>query len=361
MLLGYGVTVGAIGWWTDDLWATALHAAAYQGHFAVTSLLVDAGADVHAVDVLGYTPLMWGADQGNAEVMKVLLMTGSDVDHRGHRGNERGVTPLYRAAKHGHLDAVRVLIQAQANASLTAGGARSPLGTGAASGHVEVVRELVQQLGIERYDGIQNGGMALAYAAGIGSVQIMIILLDAGAGGAAFVMHMAFTNGHEAAVKLLLERVPSSKHRFSGDEFVENQLRPSFCRVVRRLLDTGAEPHSEILLTDTGMQRAIVVHTLDGYAAFVASENYVAFCNCEPDKNPWEKDSCIKTNCADYRASSVCGHRFPRFERPLGYGSTALLLLLQRVGEGSSRRRRRFCGGRQWDLVCSWLRPPGDF
>ncbi|CAM9712791.1 unnamed protein product [Laminaria digitata] len=157
---------------------------------------------------------MRGADQGNAEVMKVLLMAGSDVDHRGHRGNERRATSLYRAAKHGHLDAVRVLIQTQANASLIAGGTLSPLGTAAAGGHVEVVRELVQQLGIERCIGIQNGGMALAYAAGIGSVQIMTILLDAGAKGAAFAMHMAFTNGQQAAVKLLLGRMPSSKHFF---------------------------------------------------------------------------------------------------------------------------------------------------
>ncbi|CAM9122405.1 unnamed protein product [Laminaria digitata] len=127
--------------------------------------------------------------------------------------------------------------------------------------------------------------MALAYASGIGSVQIITILLDAGAEGAVFAMHMAFTNDHEAAVKLLFER--SSKHFFSGAEFVENQLRPSFCRrVVRQLLDTGAEPPSENITGGSRIQRAIVVHTLDGYAVFVASENYVAFCNCEPDKKP---------------------------------------------------------------------------
>ena len=49
-------------------------------------MLLDAGADVNAVDQYGKTALMWGAMLGNPENVKVLLDAGTDVNARDKYG-----------------------------------------------------------------------------------------------------------------------------------------------------------------------------------------------------------------------------------------------------------------------------------
>ena len=57
--------------------------------------LLDAGADLEARDVYGWTPLMSAARSNeNAEVVQLLLDAGADLEAR----NEYGWTPLMIAA-----------------------------------------------------------------------------------------------------------------------------------------------------------------------------------------------------------------------------------------------------------------------
>ena len=60
-----------------DYWmqSTPLHAAARNGHEAMTRLLVGAGADVNAKDYWGKTPLDVATNRGHAGVMKLLQKT----------------------------------------------------------------------------------------------------------------------------------------------------------------------------------------------------------------------------------------------------------------------------------------------
>uniref|UniRef100_A0A3B4ACM6 Uncharacterized protein n=1 Tax=Periophthalmus magnuspinnatus TaxID=409849 RepID=A0A3B4ACM6_9GOBI len=125
---------------------TALTLACFQGRAEVVSLLLDRKANVEHRAKTGLTPLMEAASGGYAEVGRVLLDKGADVNappvpssrdtaltiaaDKGHykfcellinRGahidvrNKKGNTPLWLAANGGHFDVVQLLVHASAD------------------------------------------------------------------------------------------------------------------------------------------------------------------------------------------------------------------------------------------------------
>jgi hypothetical protein len=96
---------------------TPLHWAAYNGHAAVCSLLLESGADIEAKSKGIYhlyhitTPLLFAASQKRSEVVSLLLKKGAQIDPK----NDEGRTPLHIAAQTGALDAVRILVANGAN------------------------------------------------------------------------------------------------------------------------------------------------------------------------------------------------------------------------------------------------------
>ena len=62
----------------DNYGSTALHLAAWQGKDAVATQLVNANANVNAVDNTGDTPLHYAAAYGHAIVADLLLGAGSN-------------------------------------------------------------------------------------------------------------------------------------------------------------------------------------------------------------------------------------------------------------------------------------------
>ena len=71
----------------------------------------DAGADVDARDDDGWTALMWAAQEGRADAVRLLIGAGADVDI----DDDDGWTALMLAAGEGRADAVRLLIGAGAD------------------------------------------------------------------------------------------------------------------------------------------------------------------------------------------------------------------------------------------------------
>ncbi len=86
----------------DD--ATALHFAAFFGQSEAARLLVEAGADVHAVSPTfgDVTPLHSAAAADSLEIVKLLVEHGADVNVR----QQGGFTALHAAAQNGD-DAMR--------------------------------------------------------------------------------------------------------------------------------------------------------------------------------------------------------------------------------------------------------------
>ncbi|XP_047585771.1 ankyrin repeat and KH domain-containing protein 1 isoform X5 [Lutra lutra] len=156
---------------------TALTLACFQGRAEVVSLLLDRKANVEHRAKTGLTPLMEAASGGYAEVGRVLLDKGADVNappvpssrdtaltiaaDKGHykfcellinRGahidvrNKKGNTPLWLASSGGHFDVVQLLVQAGADVDAADNRKITPLMSAFRKGHVKVVQYLVKEV-----------------------------------------------------------------------------------------------------------------------------------------------------------------------------------------------------------------------
>ncbi|CAM9124001.1 unnamed protein product [Ectocarpus sp. 8 AP-2014] len=107
-LLRQGASVSV----ADSDGCTALHHSVYHNHLAVSKDLIEAGADLEARHGGKDTPLHVAATKGFCQGMKLLMDSRLDD----------GATPLFLAASDGRLEAVRVLLRANANPLLSACG-----------------------------------------------------------------------------------------------------------------------------------------------------------------------------------------------------------------------------------------------
>ena len=96
-----------------------LHGAAFVEGPETVTMLLEAGADIHARDTNGDTPLLRAADYGgfrNPETLEILVEAGADVNDR----NERGESVLKRALRSPAdrvADVVRRLLEIGADAT----------------------------------------------------------------------------------------------------------------------------------------------------------------------------------------------------------------------------------------------------
>jgi ankyrin repeat protein len=99
--------------------------AAYQGHTEITRLLLEAGADVGALDPgMKATALHAAAYAGRTEAAKLLVQHGIDIDKQ---GPYNGYTALHDAIWQNNIDVAKVLIDAGASLHLKANNGQTPL------------------------------------------------------------------------------------------------------------------------------------------------------------------------------------------------------------------------------------------
>ena len=140
---------------------------------AIQKCLADPQTPIDEADIEGFTPLLWAAREGMAQITTVLLSHGANPNHldiwmganSGHkaaywgrtevlkllvktnldinaRGLSNGYTPLHDAVSGNHLETVRVLLDAGAKTDIKGHDGLTPLDIAKANGNTELLRIL---------------------------------------------------------------------------------------------------------------------------------------------------------------------------------------------------------------------------
>jgi ankyrin repeat protein len=120
-LIAEGVNVSEL----DASGDAPLVMAAYKGYTEIVRLLLEAGADVTAVDPgMKATALHAAAYAGRTEAAKLLIEYGIDIDKQ---GPNNGYTALHDAIWQNNIDTAKVLISAGANLTLKSHSGETPI------------------------------------------------------------------------------------------------------------------------------------------------------------------------------------------------------------------------------------------
>ncbi len=136
---------------------TPLHLAAAQGHKPLVELLLAQGADPQAPDDYSRTPLFKAVSTQGTEVLEVFLNHGADVSAQDHDGN----TPLHIAAESGRADMAEILLAHSADPQTLNVDGATPLELAGAHGHLAVAALLRPESPISDtlFDAIDAGNL----------------------------------------------------------------------------------------------------------------------------------------------------------------------------------------------------------
>jgi uncharacterized protein len=158
---------------------TPLMTAARTGRPDAIRVLIVHGADVNAREAIrGQTALMWAAAEGNAAAIRALIEGGADVNARATGLVAKGAPPQSGgAARQGQADTGT---NRYVNAASRRIDRLSPLLFAARKGHIEAVRVLLE-LGAEINDRAPDGSGPVAIAIANAHYELASVLLDKGA------------------------------------------------------------------------------------------------------------------------------------------------------------------------------------
>lgn len=155
---------------------TALHWAVYRDDGAMTTRLIEVGADVNSANRNGATPLMLACTNASTAIVERLLKAGANPNTAAS-----GASPLIACASARAVAAVRMLLArgADVNAADSWRG-QTPLMWAAAENHTEIIK-LLLEAGATVGTRSRGDFTALMFAVRQDAREAMRLLIDAGA------------------------------------------------------------------------------------------------------------------------------------------------------------------------------------
>lgn len=159
-LLEARANVEALDWFGS----TPLDCAAVKGNLACVVLLLDAGACVTApMGRIGHSVLHWPAFYGHTECLRTLLLAKAPIN----ASDNRGGTPLHEACRQGRVECALLLLNEKAHIDWADQDGFSPLHLASQAGKPQIVRLLLRaQANIEAGDNHYLTPLALCVQVG---------------------------------------------------------------------------------------------------------------------------------------------------------------------------------------------------
>jgi len=249
-----------------------LHVAAARGNGQILEELIDAKADVQALDANGNTPLDSAVLHGQAFAVDVLLRHHADATYV-HPLDGRGA--LHEACMRGFANLVQPLVNAGADPTARDRFGQTPLDIALAYKNGNIVATLLH-LGRKLKESQEVAEETMESATLRGQTEIARILLDNGldvnkpAANGSIYLNDAALKGQKKMVQLLLDHGASSTARNqTGGTALHDAALGGNAEVVALLLDRGAgiddrerESDATPLMMAASMGRADVVTLL---------------------------------------------------------------------------------------------------
>lgn len=220
---------------------TPLQLAISTGKRELINILLVAGAKADVEDEDEGSALHIAARHGNIEVVQLLISAGADVNSM----TEYGWTALHEAVEYGDITIVKLLISAEADIDVED---EKVLELAAGTGSAELVLFLLDA-------GAQNMGSAVMEAASRNDMEMVKILLDAGADIDCFSddlktpLTVAILKGYdELAIYLLRAGADANGRKLVVDDKQVTPLQAAVhqdkTKLARILLEAGADVNS---------------------------------------------------------------------------------------------------------------------
>eukprot|EP00438_Fugacium_kawagutii_P004443 Skav226757 [mRNA] locus=scaffold2319:36102:37172:+ [translate_table: standard] len=237
----------------DALEEQKMIAAARDNNSNVLEELLRKPRSPNRKDAAGKTPLHHAARNGHVEPARLLLEAGATKDARdeGHGG----WTPLFFAARNGHVAFVRLLIDAGADLNLANADGATPLFIAAQTGQVAVLRLLIEA-GADSQQAKRTTGETPLYVATLNAqveavdvlLQARVAIDDALPATGVTPLCIACERGHVEVVRLLLgARVQADKATTAtGATPLYIAAQNGHGDIVSMLIEAGADQNKPI-------------------------------------------------------------------------------------------------------------------